>query len=608
MKFFAYNLVSFVVFFCSFALVYSAEELAPLSALRVDGEIAVELKDPSLSSFNSLSCSLKKDGVILRKNSAFSESSGIMLAEVEDDGIADALVKLKNNPAVKYAEPNYIYRAFGKPNDPMFNRQWNLKKIKMEAAWNLATGKNVTVAVIDTGVAYENYGKFKKIEDFDKTSFVSPYNFVNDTSHANDDNGHGSHVAGTIAQSTNNGKGVAGIAFSASIMPLKVLNSMGIGSISDIAEAVKYAADNGADVINLSLGGRTGSRILEGACKYAKKKGCVIVCAAGNDGGNFPNYPAGYKYCISVSAVRYDNLLAPYSSRGSSIDIAAPGGDMTVDQDKDGYPDGILQNTIKKANPSEEEYALYQGTSMASPHVAGAAALLKSVGVKKPDKVVEILKKTAYSKGLNLDEGYGAGILDVEKALKTAKILDMDQCQGFSFLNVKRKSAVQECLILLVAFLGVAFFRKRLEKQPYINAFTASVPFVLGIIFGACGLFFLPESLISRIPLLSLVSRGLYEWYIPLFGDNLFLGFIFNCAILPFSLLFLSMPFAALRKFSAGVSLGTASALALSFYWGLSAVSILGGLALIKLIWLAINALICFVISFLYIRFFSDKK
>lgn len=343
----------------------------------------------------------------------------------------DAVTRaLENHPLVRYAEPNYVASALWKPNDPYYSYQWHLNNaqyggIHAEPAWETAKGSGAVVAVLDTGVAYENYqdsrGTYYQAPDLGATRFVAGYDFINGDAHANDDHSHGTHVAGTVAQSTNNTRGVAGVAFDASIMPVKVLDRDGNGSYSAIANGIKWAADHGADVINLSLGGGSGSQTMEDALAYAYSKGVTIVAAAGNDGINGVSYPAAYDaYVIAVSATRYDEAIARYSNYGSSIDLAAPGGDTGVDQNGDGYVDGVLQNTFNPStkNTGDFGYYFFQGTSMASPHVAGVAALLVSQGLTSPADVRQILQSTAEDKGAaGLDIYYGHGIVDAAKAL-----------------------------------------------------------------------------------------------------------------------------------------------------------------------------------------------
>jgi len=347
----------------------------------------------------------------------------------------------KKNPNVEYAELNYIAYAHMVPNDPLYSSsQWHLDNaeyggINMESAWDIETGDpSVIVAVIDTGVAYEDYtkatpiggsGKYRYIiyeqaPDLAQTNFVPGYDFVNNNEHPLDDEGHGTHVTGTIAQSTNNNLGVAGVAFNCSIMPIKVLDSQGSGTHTDIADGIYFAADNGADVINMSLGGPTGSITLENAVAYAYEAGVTIVCSSGNSSSaSDALYPAAYNdYCIAVGATGYDEEVAYYSTMGPSLDIAAPGGDVTVDLNGDGYGDGILQQTFGD-NPTDWGYWFYQGTSMAAPHVSGVAALLIANGVAiTPDEVREVLQSTAEDKGTaGWDTAYGWGIVDAYAAL-----------------------------------------------------------------------------------------------------------------------------------------------------------------------------------------------
>ncbi|HEC97996.1 MAG TPA: hypothetical protein ENI58_07590 [Nitrospirae bacterium] len=348
----------------------------------------------------------------------------------------EELVKIYNkNPYVEYAEPNYIAHAFWTPNDPLYPYQWNFYNdkyggINMKSAWEVGTGdSSVVVAVIDTGVAYEDYidssarGRnrtitYEQAPDLAETNFVPGYDFVNNDSHPNDDEGHGTHVTGTIAQSTNNNTGVAGIAFNTSIMPVKVLDSRGSGTYTEIADGIYFAANNGADVINMSLGGSSASTTLKDALAYAYKKGVTIVAAAGNDGSDVISYPAAYNaYVIAVGATRYDETLAYYSNYGPDLDLVAPGGDTNVDQNGDGYGDGILQQTFG-SSPTDWGYYYYEGTSMASPHVAGVAALVIASGVTGPDNVRQVLQSTAKDLGApGWDKTYGWGRVDAAAAL-----------------------------------------------------------------------------------------------------------------------------------------------------------------------------------------------
>jgi len=222
--------------------------------------------------------------------------------------VEDMVAIYSRNPNVEYAEPNFIVTAYMVPNDEYYHYQWHLYNstyggINMEEAWDISTGSSsVIVAVIDTGVAYEDYDIYRQAPDLAETTFVPGYNSVNPDKHPNDDHGHGTHVTGTIAQSTNNGYGVAGVAFQTAIMPVKVLDKNGSGSNTTVADGIRYAADNGAKVINMSLGGPDPSNVLEGAVEYAYSKGVTIVAATGNNGAEAVGYPAAYEECIAVGA------------------------------------------------------------------------------------------------------------------------------------------------------------------------------------------------------------------------------------------------------------------------------------------------------------------
>ena len=326
---------------------------------------------------------------------------------------------------VEYAELNYYAYAFFVPNDTLYSYQWHFNDanagINIEPVWDITAGDpNIIVAVLDTGVAYENYKNFLQAPDLANTIFVAGYDFVNGDEHSNDDDGHGTHVTGTLAQSTNNSLGTAGIAHNCSIMPVKVLSRRGVGSYTDIAAGIYFATDNGADIINMSLGGVSDSTTLRNAVAYAYNQGVTIICAAGNDYeyGNPPAYPAAYdQYCIAVGATTLGQSRAYYSNTGSYLDLAAPGGDIRFDQDGDGYKDGVLQQTFY-LNPKDWRYVYYQGTSMAAPHVSGIAALLISTGVTGPDSIREALENTARDLGApGWDEEYGRGLVDAYAAL-----------------------------------------------------------------------------------------------------------------------------------------------------------------------------------------------
>lgn len=345
------------------------------------------------------------------------------------ESVEALLAHYRGRADIEYAEPNYTAHAFAVPNDTYYQYQWHFDNpvyggVEAEQAWEVTNGNGIVVAVVDTGVAYEDRYESRRnnyalAPDFAGTTFVPGYDFVNGDSHPNDDEGHGTHVAATIAQTTNNGSGTAGLAYGAAIMPVKVLNNRGSGSYADIAAGIRFAADNGADVINLSLGGSVGTTYLEEAVAYAHGKGVTIVAASGNDNSGSVSYPAAYNdYVIAVGATRFDETRAPYSNYGSALDLVAPGGDLGVDQNGDGFGDGVLQQTFG-SSPTSFGYYFYQGTSMASPHVAAAAAMVLAAGkASTPAGVQALLQNTADDLGANgRDNTYGHGLINLARAL-----------------------------------------------------------------------------------------------------------------------------------------------------------------------------------------------
>ncbi len=334
---------------------------------------------------------------------------------------------LSASDLVEYAEPNFVAYATGAPvlaphqaipNDPFFQYPWDMEAIQMPQAWDMSTGQGVTVAVLDTGIAYENYQTFKQASDLAGTTFVNGYDFINGDTHPNDDNGHGTHVAGTLAQTTNNGEGVAGVAYNASIMPVKVLDSLGQGTYAGIIQGIDFAVANGAKVINLSLSGHSGSQALEEAVNQARAQDVLVVAAVGNNNG-LVEYPARYDSVLAVGAVRFDKSRARYSNVGPQVDVVAPGGDNQIDQNNDGFGDGIVQQTFKPGEINTFRYLFMEGTSMATPHVSGLAALLLSKDPSlSPDELENVMKSSALDLGPSgVDEEYGAGLIQAASAL-----------------------------------------------------------------------------------------------------------------------------------------------------------------------------------------------
>jgi serine protease len=367
-------------------------------------------------------------------------------------GLGHALARLRAHSNVEWAVPDYVAHAseVALPDDVgnttevggWQQLQWNFTGpfgVNAPQAWaNLAAdhapgGKGVTVAVLDTGVAYANRGPFKISPDFSRAEFVRGYDFVGHDPYPNDRNGHGTFVAATIGEQTNNTIGVTGLAFGARIMPVRVLDTEGEGEASTIAEGVRFAVDHHAQVINLSLEfspGVTAGDIPEliEALRYAHRHRVIVIAAAGNEGHTAVAYPARAPDVVSVGATTEHGCLAAYSNDGSGLTLVAPGGGPDADLlgDPNCEPErpgrDIFQMTFTGNSP--KRFGLpsgYEGTSMATPHVAATAALVIASGVlgahPTPAQIVARLRATAHRLGGGGDERlYGAGLLDAAAA------------------------------------------------------------------------------------------------------------------------------------------------------------------------------------------------
>ena len=323
-----------------------------------------------------------------------------------------------DHPLVETAEYSVEYTAFKYPNDPLYKEQWNMKAIQMPDIWTIQqssagtsvnlTGKDIKVAVIDTGLSVGN--------DLQKKNIKEGISFVPSEPKTTDYNGHGTHVTGTIAQNTNNKIGVAGIAPDCTIVPYKVLGKFGGGQSEWVAAAIDAATKEKVDVINLSLGGPK-STIVQNAVKKAIEAGVIVVAATGNSGREGLSYPASYEGVIGVASVGPDLQRASYSTYGESVDIAAPGGVLkNPDPTKEEARGGILQQTIYQ-KPEKFSFRSLQGTSMASPHVAGTAALLLGAGAKKADIPSLLYENTQDIGSKGQDKYTGHGLLQAHESL-----------------------------------------------------------------------------------------------------------------------------------------------------------------------------------------------
>lgn len=372
-----------------------------------------------------------------------------VVMERENEETLAIIAALNRRSDVAYAEPNYIRKLSFVPNDEYYPFQWHYKLIGLEAAWDITSGSpDVVVAVVDSGVRFDHPDLSSKFTD-------DGFDFVSNTEMSLDGDGidsdptdpgdnpegdsqfHGTHVAGTVAAVGNNGIGVAGVGGRTRVMPMRTFGLNGEGTVYDILQAVRYAAGmsnssgqtphSPADIINLSIGGTTYSQseadLFE---EIIFSRNIVVVAAAGNESRSISTYPASYPGVISVSAVDFNARAAPYSNYGDHIDVAAPGGNVYQDVDGDGWSDGVLSTVGVDDNGGiYYQYRYYQGTSMATPHVAGVVGLMKAV---RPELTsMDVLGWLAQG-NLSTDLGtvgwdahFGYGLINAYRAVLTAE-------------------------------------------------------------------------------------------------------------------------------------------------------------------------------------------
>lgn len=366
----------------------------------------------------------------------------------------EAIRRLRLDPDVEYAEPNYIRKPLLTPNDPYLGLQWHYNLIGLPQAWDVTTGsEDIIVAVLDTGVLHGHPDLAGRL--------LGGYDFVSSSSISNDGDGidpnpedpgddpngqsssfHGTHVAGTIGAATNNSTGVAGVTWHGKIMPVRVLG-VGGGTDADVSQGIRYAAGlfnasgtfppQRAHIINMSLGGTGYNQTLQDAVSAARNAGVIIIAAAGNSNSSTPFYPAACEGVVAVSAVDASGQKAPYSNYGTWIHVAAPGGNVSADLTGDGYPDGVLSTLANQSNGTitDYNYVFYQGTSMAAPHMAGVVALMLAVNPGlTPSDLDSLLAGNHPSapgaritKDLGLpgkDVLYGYGLIDAPLAVSAA--------------------------------------------------------------------------------------------------------------------------------------------------------------------------------------------
>ncbi len=588
---------------------YTTADLPDDPSAHVAGRIVVDFVDGTTKAeFDAIEVEW---GVDLELNSAEQGVRGaITLGEV--DGDVDALLaRIRQHPKVEAAEPLMTVSKSFVPNDPMFAQQWNLKQINMEKAWERSTGKGVIVAVLDTGIAWENHDDFTQVPDLSGAKFVKGWDFVNDDAHANDDHGHGTHVAGTIAQATNNGEGVAGVAYEATLMPVKVLDHFGGGNTADIADAIRWAADHGAKVINMSLGGGGRSEVMEKAVLYARNKGVVVVCAAGNGGRGVVEYPAAYPGSVAVAAVGPTGERAPYSSWGKELDLAGPGGDKSK-----GEAAGVVQNTIDPQDVSRNVYASYQGTSMATPHVAGVAALLFAAGAKNPDMVEKALFASAKpppgAKGWT--DQFGHGLLDAQGALDALKKLKA--ADGLGELLPAEVQLAQDSQPVTPQDVGVFSYEAtpwqplawgaaflafvlltlgRKERAGYLNVLFAP-GFLVPLLLTTVGAFVV-QYVAAPSAVTTAFALPIPDWLNRIiFGRGSLANPLVYSAALPVLLSLFAIKFRGARHAIGGLAIGFAGILAYSAWANAPGLAWLP-FTFLAIPWLAFNALVCLFVA-----------
>lgn len=417
------------------------------------------------------------------------EQINVLLVRAKDDmttqEVKDAIAV---SQLVNFVEPNYLVKLppmeFGPiieasqirgsslvmstsiPNDPLWSwdkltgiGQWNMRVIDVDGAWNIHMGsKDVIVSVIDSGIFWGHH-------DLEANYMPGGHDWVNDDDDPNDDNGHGSWTAGIIAAETNNSYGVAGLA-QVSIMAEKVLRSDGTGSIADVSSALLHSADLGADVINMSFGTDSYSQALEDAVNYAHERGCLLVAAAGNKNRDRPHYPAAYDNVMAIASTygEPNDFRAPYSNYGSWIAVSAPGG---FDRNRNGYPN-TGEHWITSTNNKQDTFLMSYGTSAATPHVSGLAALYKSRFPTVTNvEIDEVLKNTADDKGkTGWDELYGYGRINAYEALSSSLIISVGGEGEIISLSQRSISAQRIGITTLTVFGLICILIIKLRTLP----------------------------------------------------------------------------------------------------------------------------------------------
>ncbi len=362
----------------------------------VPGEVLVKFK--ATADKQSQKQNLDQIGVLAVEENPALETVTIKVLPGQEQSVIE---QLQTDSEVEYVELNYIAYALGSPNDTSFGSQWGMTKINVISAWPFGEGdSDFIVAIVDTGIDLD-HPDFSCTVSNGADKLTSGWNFVSGNSNPDDDNSHGSHVAGIIGACTNNGIGVAGTAPNVRLMPVKVLDSGGSGTYADVAAGIRHAADNGAKVINLSLGGSGNSSTMQEAVDYAVGKGVLVIAAAGNYAhqGNPTFYPAAYDNTMAVGATDSNDSWAYFSEHHAYVDVTAPGVSIYSTWSNGGY-------------------GYKNGTSMATPYVAGVAALVWSLdSTLTQEQVRQIIQGTSDDLGASgKDDYYGYGRVNAYQA------------------------------------------------------------------------------------------------------------------------------------------------------------------------------------------------
>ena len=438
---------------------HAASAPQAVEPLFVPGQLLVQFRATTAKSDHARLA--REEGAELMREVA---PTGLVKLRLRDgDTVEEAAARFRKRPDVEYAIPNLRARAFFTPNDSLITSTtmdlaWNLRSVQAYDAWDLQTGDpSIVVAIIDTGVAhedraipaYESAGIWPGTTMYRRSPdlpgpFVPGWDFIHDDPYADDDNGHGTTVASIVAGAPNNIAGSAGIAFGVTLMPIKVIDFQNDSDMSFITGGIRFAADHGAQIANLSLGfppmgtfhflGYTQPQInemfrpLREVVSYAQRRGVILVASSGNFDASEVSLPAGYPGVIAVGATDPDGRRASYSSYGRNLDLMAPGGDFQ-DLNGDHVQDAVFALSIKPhrsagslAKPDSFGCFPFFGTSGAAPHVTGAVALLMAKGATSQGAIEQTLRDTAVRPPDRLpgtDFEYAAGLIQIEAALRT---------------------------------------------------------------------------------------------------------------------------------------------------------------------------------------------